>query len=109
MQVWLAIALTGAALLFGPSVAWSVFIGAGVCILANLVFALWVFRSYRAQEPGALVLRFYGAEIVKIAVILALFVAVFALVEGLQVPALLGAYFIVQVVPALIASGSGAR
>lgn len=104
IQVGMTLALTALALLFNESVALSVLIGAGVCALANAVFAYTVFRRYRAQEPGVLVMRFYGAEIVKLVLILALFATAFATVEGLNVLALLGAYFMVQVLPALLAS-----
>ncbi|AGA89964.1 F0F1-type ATP synthase, subunit I [Thioflavicoccus mobilis 8321] len=103
----LVIVLVG--LIFGPSVALSVLIGAGVCLLANAVFVFWVFRGYRAQEPGGLLMRFYGAEIAKIALILALFTLAFVTVAGLSLPALLGAYFVVQVLPTVLATQLDAR
>ena len=105
IQIVMALALSAVALFFGGIVAASVLIGAGVCTLANGVFAFMIFRRYRAQEPGLLVMRFYGAEIGKIAIVLLLFAAAFALIDGLNLPALLGAYFVVQVFPALLASG----
>jgi len=89
-------------LLFGQSVALSVLIGAGVCLLANASFALWVFRGYRAQEPGRLLIRFYGAEMGKIAMILCLFTVSFVTIEGLHLPALLIAYLVVQAMPPVI-------
>ena len=104
IQVVMTLVLSTAALFFGGQSALSVLIGAGVCTLANALFALLVFRRYRAQEPGLLVMRFYGAEIGKLALILVLFAAAFALVDGLNLPALLGAYFVVQVFPAVLAS-----
>lgn len=79
-------------------------IGAGACLFANWLFAAWVFRRYRAQQPGELVLRMYGGEVIKIVLILALFAVAFATVEDLNLPALLGAYFAVQVLPALFAA-----
>ena len=97
------------ALPFGTEVLVSVAIGAGVCLLANWLFALWVFRRYRAQRPGELVLRMYGAEIIKIVVILVLFGVAFATVADLNLPALLGTYFAVQVLPALFASRPDTR
>ena len=105
IQVVMTLALSAVALIFGGMVALSVLIGAGVCTLANALFALLVFRRYRAQEPGLLVMRFYGAEIGKLALILVLFAAAFVWVDGLNLPALLGAYFVVQVFPAMLASG----
>ena len=109
IQLAMTLILSAGTLPFGMSVALSVLIGAGVCLLANAIFAVWVFREYRAQEPGSLVMRFYGGEIIKLSVILGLFVAAFTMIEGLNLPALLIAYFAVQVLPAVFASGWGAR
>ena len=92
------------ALPFGATALVSVAIGAGVCLLANWAFALRVFRRYRAAQPGELVMGMYGAEIIKIVMILGLFSVAFATIEDLNLPALLGTYFAVQVLPALFAS-----
>ena len=97
------------ALPFGTPAALSALIGAAVCFLANMVFAFWVFRKYRAQDAGLLVMRMYGAEMAKIVMTLALFAVAFATIEGLNLPALLGAYFAVQVLSPLFAARSGAR
>jgi ATP synthase protein I len=103
-------ALTGvAALPFGGLTLVSAMIGAGACLLANMVLALWAFRSYRAARPDALLLRLYGAEILKVLMILSLFSAAFVTIDGLNLPALLGGYFVVQVMPALFASRPDAR
>jgi ATP synthase protein I len=104
MQIGMTLVLTSLAFLFGSLIALSVLIGAAVCTLANGVFAFGVFGRYRAAQPGQLVMRFYAAEVLKIVVILALFGAAIALIEGLNLPALLGSYFLVQVLPVLLAS-----
>ena len=109
IQIVATLALAGVGLLISRAVGLSAFIGAGCATLANMLFAFWIFGRYRAQEPGTLLLRFYGAEIAKIFLVLAMFTAAFALVEGLNIPALLGAYFAIQVFPALFASAVGAR
>lgn len=109
LQFALTLILSAVALSFGVSVALSVLIGAAVCLLANSIFAFWVFRQYRAQEPGLLLMRFYGAEVLKLSLILGLFAVAFATIEGLNLPALLIAYFAVQVLPAVFASGWDAR
>lgn len=101
--------LTIIALPFGSPVAISVLIGAGTCWLANALLVVWVFRAYRAQAPARLVLRFYSAEVAKIALILALFGVAFAIYDELNIPALLGTYFLVQVIPTLIAAQTGSR
>jgi ATP synthase protein I len=103
-QLGITLVVTALALPFGVSAAVSVLIGAGTCLVANFAFAFWVSREYRAQEPGALVARFYGAEIAKLGLILGLFTAAFATVPGLNLPALLAAYFAAQVLPAILAS-----
>jgi ATP synthase protein I len=97
------------ALPFGGPVAVSVLIGAGSCLLANLLFAAWMFRGYRAQEPERLLLRCYGAEIAKLAVLLGLFTVAFLTVEGLNIPALLAAYLGTQIASSLIAAQLGDR
>ena len=110
VQLTMTLVLPAVSLPFGTSVASSVLVGAAVCLVANVVFAFWVFRGYRAQEPGRLLLRFYGAEIVKLGLILGLFAAAYATIgEWLNLPALLIAYFAVQVLPAVFASTGGAR
>jgi ATP synthase protein I len=103
-QVVFGIAAVFASAPFGIAALMSAAIGAGVCLLANWVFALRVFRRYRAEAPTELALRIYVAEIVKIALILGLFALAFATLANLNLPALLGAYFAVQVLPALFAS-----
>lgn len=103
-QIAFAFAALLIALPFGIPALVSAAIGAGVCLLANWVFALRVFRKYRAQQPGELVMQIYGAEIIKIVLILGLFSVAFATIEDLNLPALLGTYFAVQVLPALFAS-----
>jgi len=94
---------------FGLSVAFSALVGAGVCLLANASFAFWFFRGYRAQEPERLLIRLYGAEMGKIAMILALFAVSFVTIDGLHLPALLFAYLVVQVVPPIVLAQLDAR
>ncbi|EXJ14022.1 hypothetical protein D779_3082 [Imhoffiella purpurea] len=54
-------------------------------------------------------MRFYSAETVKIVFVLGAFGVAYAVLDGLNVPALLGAYFMVQVIPTLIAAQLGNR
>jgi ATP synthase protein I len=94
---------------FGGVVLRSVLIGSGTCLLATVCSSLWAFRSYHAARPGALLLRLYGAEFVKVMSTLSLFSAAFVMIGDLNLPALLGGYFVVQVLPALFASRPDAR
>jgi len=109
VQLALVPILTLAALPFGLPVALSVLIGATVCLVVNSVFAVQIFRRYRAQDPQSLVVRFYGAELIKLSLALGLFLVAFVTVEGLNWPALLGAYFAVQILSAVFASDWDAR
>lgn len=107
LLVWQSVFAVAAVLIaapFGLPALLSAAIGAGVCLLANWVFALRVFRRYRAQAPSEIALRIYSAEIVKIVLILGAFAFAFATLANLNLPALLGSYFAVQVLPALFAS-----
>jgi ATP synthase protein I len=102
---------------FGADAFISALIGAGASLTANMFGALLAFRDYRAQEPERILMRLYGAEVVKIAVVIGVFAAALATVEGLNLPALIGAFFAVQVVSPLVAAqldtppsqGSGER
>jgi len=96
--------LGAAAFVFGQDAAVSALIGGGICTLSNALFAVTVFGRYRAQWPELMVARFYSAEIKKIGLALLLFVVTFRFYPGLVIPALLGAYFIVQVLPMVLAS-----
>jgi ATP synthase protein I len=89
--------------LFGTRYGLSALLGAGIGTIGNALFAVWVFGRYRAQEPGMLVMRFYGAELAKLGLVLILLVSVFVWMEPLSVPTLLGAYFIVQLASAFFA------
>ncbi len=104
LQAVLTLVATLAAMPFGSLRALSVLIGGGACLVANAVVVMWVFRDYRAQVPGALLMRFYSAEVGKIALLLGLFAAAFAAIDGLDLPLLLGSYFVVQVLPPILAA-----
>ena len=103
-QAILTLVATLVVMPIGFSPALSVLIGGGVCLVANAAVVLWVFRDYRAQAPGALVGRFYSAEIIKIALVLGLFAVAFIGMEGLSLPAVIGSYFAVQVLPPIFAA-----
>jgi ATP synthase protein I len=103
-QLILTLILSAAGGFFSLTIALSVLVGAGASAFASTLFAYWVFRRYQAQEAELMVMRFYSAEILKILLVLGIFAAAFVLIEGLNIPVLLGAYFIAQVLPALMAS-----
>lgn len=104
LQLILGLASVGIVFLFDASVAVSVLVGAGSCLVANALFAALVFRGYRAQEPARLAMRIYSAEALKIGLVLGLLTIAFVTLDDLNLPALLGAYVALQVASTLIAA-----
>ncbi|WP_295584217.1 ATP synthase subunit I [uncultured Lamprocystis sp.] len=109
VQVILGLSALLIAIPFGWEMVISVMIGVGSCLFANFLFAVLVFRGYRAQEPGRLLLNIYGAEVAKLVVLIGLFGVAFATLDGLNVPALLVAYLVIQVASTLIAAQLSTR
>lgn len=107
-QFILTLAFAAGALAFAQTIALSILIGGGACTLATSLFAASVFGPYEARRPQALVGRIIGAEIGKLILVIGIFVFAFARVDDLNVPAMLAAYFAVQVLPAIIAPYWGA-
>ncbi len=79
-------------------------IGGLAAWLGNALLALRVFGPYRAQNPGRIVARFYGGELLKIVVIVLVFAAAMRGLEDLNPVAVFGAFLIVQVLPPLLAN-----
>ncbi len=112
LLVWQAIIAASAvagALPFGMNAMLAAALGAAACLLANWYFAFRVFQRYQAREPGRLLARIYGAELVKIAIALAIFGLAFATLDDPNPMALFGAYLAVQILPAMIARRPDAR
>ncbi len=103
--IQLAVALITAAIatVFGLTAGLSALIGGAAVTLSNALFALLVFARYRAQEADRLMMRFYGAELIKLITIVVIFAMVFIWVKPLNLLALFGAFFLVQVLPPLLA------
>lgn len=91
-------------LLFGPREGLFALIGGATALIANAVFAYWVFGRYRAAEPGKLVGQFYGGELLKLGFVALAFAAVIILSDALSPLAMFGAFFVVQVLPPLLAN-----
>ncbi len=91
-------------LFVGPRVGLFAFVGGTTATIANALFAYWVFGRYRAGEPAKLLSQFYGGEILKLAFIAAVFAAVIIWLDPLRPLALFGAFFVVQVIPPLLAN-----
>jgi len=98
----LAVTLIGLA--FGLRAGLLAFVGGVIATIANALFAYWVFGRYRAAEPGRLLSQFYGGEIIKLGFIAVAFAAVIIWVDPFSPLALFGAFFVVQVLPPLLAN-----
>ena len=89
---------------FGVWAALSALLGGAVATVANALFALWVFGRYRADEPGKLTGQFYGGEFLKLGFIAIAFAIVIIWLKPLSPLAFFGAFFLVQVVPPMLAN-----
>ena len=98
----LVVTLVGLA--FGLREALFALIGGATALIANALFAFWVFGRYRAGEPGKLLSQFYGGELLKLGFIALAFAAVIIWFDPLSPLALFGAFFVVQVLPPLLAN-----
>ena len=98
----LVVTLVG--LIFGLREGFFALVGGATATGANALFAYWVFGRYRAGEPGKLVGQFYGGELLKLAFVVIAFAAVINLLDPLSPLALFGAFFVVQVLPPLLAN-----
>jgi ATP synthase protein I len=103
-QVLTTLVLSMAGLMFESVVALSILVGAGTGTLANGLLAIGIFGHYHAQDPKFLIVRFYAAELLKIAVIVFAFGTAFLVIEEVNPIALLGAYFVAQVFPTVLVS-----
>ena len=83
------------------TIAW---VAALVTVSPASVPAYWVFGRYRAAQPGKLVAQFYGGELLKLAFVALVFAVVIIWVEPLSPLPLFGAFFVVQVLPPLLAN-----
>ncbi len=89
-------------LLYGTVEALSGLAGGLIAALANGFFAIRAFAPYRAQEPGRIASRLFGAEIQKLLLTGLMFVLAIKIISPLSIGALLGGYLIVQVVVPLV-------
>jgi len=103
-QAIATLVVTVIGMIFGPREGLFAFVGGATAATANALFAYWVFGRYRAGEPGKLVGQFYGGELLKLAFIALAFAAVVILLDPISPLALFGAFFVVQVLPPLLAN-----
>lgn len=103
-QVLTSVVIALLASLFGLHIARDVLIGGFAAWLGNAMLALWVFGPYRAKEPGRIVARFYGGEVIKIAIVVLVFAIAMKVLQDINPVAVFGAFLVVQVLPPLLAN-----
>lgn len=103
-QAVATLVVTLVSLVFGPWPGLFALLGGSTATVANALFAYWVFGAYRAAEPGRLLGRFYLGEMIKLAFVAAVFAIVLTRLEPLNPLAFFGAFFVVQVLPPLLAN-----
>jgi len=104
VQVVTMLVIALVVLLIDPLSARDALIGGAAAALGTALFAVWVFGRYSAREPGQIVARFYGGEVIKIVAIVAVFGAAMKGLDDLNPVALFGAFLVVQVLPPLLAN-----
>jgi ATP synthase protein I len=107
-QLITSVVLAGLLLFYDLTAAYSGLIGGLIAALANGWFALKVFTA-RGKQPAQMLRSFYSAEINKLILTGSLFVAVFVLLKPVNAAALLAAYFLVHMLPALLAVVASVR
>ena len=89
-------------LVFGKTIALSGLVGGLIAAVANGFFAHRSFAHYRAQEPGKIAGRMFGAEIQKLVLTGLLFGLTIVTFKSVSIGILLGCYLCIQVVVPLI-------
>jgi ATP synthase protein I len=103
LQFGAALIIGMALLVFGKTVALSGLIGGLIAALANGFFARRSFARYRAQDPGKIASRMFGAEIQKLILTGLMFALTIVTIKPLSIGILLGCYLCVQVaVPVIV-------
>jgi len=103
-QVVFTLLVAGVAWSLSQPAGVSALLGGAIATFANALFAVGVFARYRAQDPGKLVFRFFGAELLKLLFVALAFGVIFAWVKSLHVVALFSAFLVVQIMPPMLAN-----
>jgi len=101
-QLILTAVLSASLVFVSVTAAYSALAGGLIAIIASTWFALKVFTARRTNEPAVELRSFYWAEINKIILTGAMFVAVFVLIKPVNGAALLAVYFLVYITPVVV-------
>ena len=93
--------------LYDLRIARDIAIGGSAACLGGALLAWWALGRYRAQDPGRVVARFYGGEVIKIVGVVLVFAMAIRGLDDLNPVAMFGAFLIVQVLPPLLANRIG--
>ena len=101
-QLILTFVVSGLLLFFNYAAAYSALAGGLIATVTSAWFALKVFSGRKSNEPAKELQAFYWAEINKIVMTGAMFIAVFVLIKPVNGAALLAVYFLVYITPAVV-------
>ena len=93
IQLLIVIAVSAIAAVFGVVSGYSALLGGVVSLIANLYFARKVLIDDVERSAQSLLLSWYVAEFMKIAMIAVLLAAVYVLIEEISALALIGGFF----------------
>jgi ATP synthase protein I len=98
----LIVSLIGLA--FGLTEGFFALIGGATATVANALFAWFALGRYDAGEPGKVVGQLYAGEFLKLGFVAMVFAASILWLDPFSPMAFFGAFFVVQVVPPLLAN-----
>ena len=101
-QLILTIVVSALLILVSVSAAYSALTGGFIAIVTSTWFAVKVFAGRQTNEPAVELRSFYWAEINKIVLTGAMFVAAFVLIKPVNGAALLVVYFFVYMTPVVV-------
>lgn len=101
-QLVLTAVVSGLLLFVSNPAAYSALAGGMIATVTSGWFALKVFSGRKTKEPAVELRTFYWAEINKIILTGAMFIAVFVLIKPVNGAALLAVYFLVYITPAVV-------
>lgn len=101
-QLILTVVVSSLLLLVSNSAAYSALAGGLIATLTSGWFALKVFAGRKTKQAADELRSFYWAEINKIVMTGAMFIAVFVLIRPVNGAALLAVYFLVYIAPAVV-------
>lgn len=101
-QLILTLVASALLLLVSVPAAYSALAGGLIAIVATTWFAIKVFAGRKTNQPAVELRSFYLAEINKLVITGAMFIAVFVIIKPVNGAALLAVYFFVYITPVFV-------